>query len=665
MVTFADILDRWKALPRDGAGPVRNGIAMHEFKQWLTSADERAWFKACHALYRGEGASYCCKALEEILKCLQPFQRNMAQAHLDCARLSGRVNDAAFLTEIKSIARRRNLLEPFLLELVNEIREGKPRPTIASRVCVAFPLVWEEKRTVVLGRFNLEILSEDNSLHPANGYVIPAPEQSLFLEMHQDFQNTFSVAAEVISNSIRNNEKISLPDIRVSIELFVARPVPSTFSLTGKSGGAALAMGVAKCWLGLDQFRSINSPLRHLNLDTIAISAEFGADGSLKPVGGIHIKTLSTRESEAHEVNVLVVAKKQTGLPVTNTNEPGPKTLLLPSGDWIPESFVSGEELRSRESLLVVFAVNFFDAVDKLHRLQANTLLKVLEKPYLIAPYLIAGHKVFPVLMLVLVTASWYLLPAWWFLLIALLSFTAGILVVRSRILKIKHGAKFCLLPRTTTYSPATWSQMLATLETDQSGGFINISWLKSLIKQTSRERLSLKMLPWIWARNKWFWLRSLVLVVLLVLFSTPLQHCLAEHVFSGTANILGGESRRGDGNNAKYASFDSRCESGTCLTDATVGSYGLLRVQVEPKPRTARFLRVTSTSPNSYVKVDDNGPRQKEIVVPIVNDEARFYYGIDDNSPWEIVLEFEVLSYFGSILQKAQLVGYRAAPGE
>lgn len=206
---------------------------------------------------------------------------------------------------------------------------------------------------------------------------------------------------------------------------------------------------------------------------------------------------------------------------------------------------------------------------------------------------------------------------------------------------------------------------MVATLETDQVGGFINISWFKSLIKQASRERLTLPMLPWIWARNEWFWLRSLVLVVPLVLFSTPLHHCLAEHVFSGTASILGGETRRGEGNNAKYASFDSHCNSGTCLTDATVGSYGLLRVQVESKPRTARFLRVTSTSPNSYVKVDDNGPRQKEIVVPIVNDEARFYYGIDDNSPWEIVLEFEVLSYFGRILQKAQLVGYRAPPGE
>lgn len=665
MVTFADIHDRWRALPRDSAGRAHNGLAMSDFKRWLTAVDERAWFKACHALYHGKGAPFCCKALEEILECLQPFQRNMAQAHLECARLGGCVNDASILLEIKSIARRWNLLEPFLLELVNEIREGKPRDTIAAPVSVAFPLVWEKKRTVVLGRFNLEILSEDNSLHPANGYVFPAPEQSLFLEMDEDFQNTFSIAAAVIGNSVRNNENIWLPDIRVSIELFVARPAPSTLSLTGKSGGTALAMGVAKCWLGLDRFRSTYSPLCQLNLDNIAISAEFAADGSLKPVGAIHIKTLSTRESEAHEVNVLVVAKKQTGLPLTNKNELGSKPVLLPSGDWIPESFASGEELRSRESLLVVPAVNFFDAVDKLYRLQANTLLKVLEKPYVIAPYLIAGHKVFPVVVLALVTAGWYLLPDWWFLLIALLSFTAGILVLRSRIRKIKHGAKFYLLPRTTTYSPATWSQMLETLETDQSDGFINISWFKSLVKQASRERLTLTMLPWIWARNKWFWLRSLVLVVPLVLFSTPLQHCLAEQVFFGTANILGGESRRGDGNNAKYASFDSDCESGTCLTDATVGSYGLLRVRVEPKPRTARFLRVVSTSANSCVKVDDNGPRQKEIVVPIVNDEARFYYGIDDNTPWETVFDFEVLSYCGRILQKAQLVGYRAPPGE
>ena len=176
---------------------------------------------------------------------------------------------------------------------------------------------------------------------------------------------------------------------------------------------------------------------------------------------------------------------------------------------------------------------------------------------------------------------------------------------------------------------------------------------------------LTLNGLPLLWLRHKWFWLRSLIPLVPLVLFCTPLQHCLAEQVFVETTNILGGESRRGDGNNAKYASFDSDCDSGTCLSDATIGSYGLLRLRVQPKPRTARFLRVTSASPIAYVKVDDDGPRQEQLVIPVVNDEARFYYGIDENSPWEIVLDLEVLCYCGGVLQKARLVGYRAPPGE
>ena len=464
---------------------------------------------------------------------------------------------------------------------------------------------------------------------------------------------------------IDGNRPVSLPDVRVSIELFVADPVPATIRLDGKSGGLALAMGVAKCWWALEQFQPQHAVLSSLNLDTVAITAELRRDGSLNRVGDIHIKALLKRESEAHEVNVLVVAENQTGLPVLNTNQSNPKSFLLPRGDWIPESFAGKQELRSAQSLAVFCIDTFINVAPTLRRSQAHTLLKVLEKPYLIGPYLVAGNNVFYVTLLSLLIAGWYLLPDWWFLLITLLLLVAGILVVRYQIQKIKRGAEFYLLPQTAKYSPATWSEMVATLKTDQSFSFTCISWFKSLLEQVSQERLTLKALPWIWLRDKWFWLRLAIPLVLLVLFSTPLQHCVAEQVYPGAADILSGESRRGEGNSAKYASFDSKCESGMCLSDATVGFYGLLRLQVQAKPRTARFLRVRSTSRISYVKVDDNAPQQSEIIVPIVNDEARFYYGIDENSLWEIVLDLEVLSYCGQVLQKGRLVGYRASPGE
>jgi hypothetical protein len=370
---------------------------------------------------------------------------------------------------------------------------------------------------------------------------------------------------------------------------------------------------------------------------------------------------LLERESEAHEVNVLVVAENQTGLPARESNS---KSLLLPRGDWIPETFARNEKLRSRESLAVFSPGNIFELDHMLRRSQAHTLLKVLEKPHVIGPYLVAGNNVSYVSLLSLMVAGWYLLPDWWFLLLTFLLLVAGILTVRHRIQKIKRDAEFYLLPQTAKYSSATWLQMLATLEGDQSN-FTSISWFKSLFETATQERLTLKVLPWIWLRNKWFWCRLVVPLVLLVLFCTPLQHCVAEYVYPESADILSGESRRGEGNSAKYASFDSNCESGMCLSDATIGSYGLLRLHIQPKPRTARFLRVTSTSPISYVKVDDNAPQQSEIIVPVVNDEARFYYGINDNSPWEIVLDLEVLSYCGQVLQKGRLVGYRTSPGE
>jgi hypothetical protein len=667
MVTFKDIIERWRALPRNRrtGRPMRKSLALHEFKRWLTSAGERAWFKACHAWCQGQSGPDCQEAITEILASLDPFQRNMGQAHLECAWLSSCARTKSFLSEIESIARRRGLLEPFLLELVNEIRCGQPRLAISQPVCVAFPLVWKETKTAVLGRFKLETAAEGNPFSPAQGEVFPAPAQSLFLDMDEDFRSTFATVAAVVRDrfQVNGDKQVSLPDVRVSIELFEADPVPATISLEGKSGGVALAVGVAKCWSALEQFQPQHSVLSNLSLNTVAITAQLLEDGSLNGVGDIHIKVLLKREAEAHEVNVLVVAENQTGLPV-NTNEPDSKSLLLPCGDWIPASFARKEELRSPQSLAVFRINRLFDVGPTLRRSQANTLLKVLEKPYVVGPYLVAGNNVFYLALLSFMVAGWYLLPGWWFLPVTFLLLAAGIFVVRYRIQKIKRGAGFYLLPQTANFSPGNWSQMVATLKLDHSR-FTCISWFKSLLEQASQERLTLKGLPWIWLRDEWFWLRLAVPLVLLVLSCTPLQHCVAEQVYPGTAGILSGESRRGEGNNSKYASFDSNCESGMCLNEATIGSYGLIRLQVQPKPRTARFLRVKSTSPISYVKVDDNALQESEIVVPIVNDEARFYYGIDENYPWEIVLDLEVLCYCGQVLQKGRLVGYRASPGE
>src|SRR6266480_3112328 len=133
MVTFKDIVERWRALPRNRrtGRPMHQSLALHDFKRWLTSAGERAWFEACHAWSQGQSGPDCQEGITEILASLHPFQRNVAQAHLECARLSSCARTESFLREIKSIGRRRSLLEPFLLELVNEIRCGQPRAVIA------------------------------------------------------------------------------------------------------------------------------------------------------------------------------------------------------------------------------------------------------------------------------------------------------------------------------------------------------------------------------------------------------------------------------------------------------------------------------------------------------------------------------------------------------
>jgi hypothetical protein len=95
----------------------------------------------------------------------------------------------------------------------------------------------------------------------------------------------------------------------------------------------------------------------------------------------------------------------------------------------------------------------------------------------------------------------------------------------------------------------------------------------------------------------------------------------------------------------------------------ATVGSYGLIRLFLEHKERASRFLRITRVDAMSYLKVDDDGPGSNQITVPVIKDEAKFYYGIDDNTPWEIELDVEVLCYCGRSLRKARFTGYRAPP--
>lgn len=95
------------------------------------------------------------------------------------------------------------------------------------------------------------------------------------------------------------------------------------------------------------------------------------------------------------------------------------------------------------------------------------------------------------------------------------------------------------------------------------------------------------------------------------------------------------------------------------------VGSYGVMWLFLEHKDRSARFLRVTCIDSLSYVKVTDTSDPARQVTVPVIDDRAEFYYGIDENTPWEIELEIEVLCYCNGRLEKVQIIGHRAPPGE
>jgi hypothetical protein len=693
-MTFQEIIERWRVLPRYPVtgSPIRASLAMQDFIRTLTAPNQRGWFEACHAWIKGGPSPDGQKEIDEILAYLPPFQKNMAQAHLDCARLVGCPCDDSFDRRIKAVAASRDSTEGFLLELVNEIRCGQPRQTLAPPVYIAYPLVWEERRTGELARFVLERLSADERLPGNDDRVFPAPSQAFSIGMDKQFQDTFNTALAAVQSSFTTgpvaSRSSSIGDIRVSNELVSGGRQPAIISLEGASGGGALALDVAKCWADGIENASGEGPnqhhtlLRNLDLKSIAITAKVSPEGCLSGVEGFPIKPweiLLTREAQSHEVNVLVVAKDQDGFDEITDHGLKPISFLLPKGGLFPQEFVLGRELRSPESLLVIRAADLRDVVETLHELQANTLLSVLEKPIFIVAYLLAGSRRFPLGLVAVMFAGWYFLPGSWFILIGVWWVSAGIFFVRSKIRKIKRRAELCLLPQSTAYSPATWANMVLTLEEHQSDrSFKNIcGWFKSLLvanktllpiqlpDKTSDERLTLRVLPWLWYRSIRFWLCLLIPALLLAPFSTPLQHCLAENLFAGTANILRGESRRGDGNNVRYAAFQSKCESGACLGRATIGSYGLIRLFLEHKPRASRFLRITRVDAMSYVKVDDDSPGSDQITIPVINDEAKFYYGIDENTPWEIELDVEVICYCGRSLRKARLTGNRAPPGE
>lgn len=667
-MTFADIVNLWLALPRwpDSGIPISGGVGMMNFPKQLMSPEQRGWFKACHAWVKGGPAPNQFEELDEILNSLTPYQRNVALAHLECARLALEPCNQSFECRLSSAATKWNLHRESLRELVIELRLGRPRQAIGDPVYITYPVVSSTNDTARLARFMLERLDATENRLGNTERLFPAPAQIFSIEMDQAFQNTFTAALE--SGPVQT----PCEDVRVSIELIGQETPPLFMSINGTSGGGALAIGLAKVrTCSNEDVEENRSKLRTLEFNSIAVTAELGPKGQLIPVGSVVNKSwaiLITRKAEIHEINVLVVAEHQGGFGEGFNNHAKRKYFLLPTGNSYPRSLGADEELRSPKSLLVIRAASLSEAIDTLHQFQINTLLTVLEQPHFIIAYLLAGNRWFLPVLLAVMFAAWLLLPDFWFVLLAAASVFVAVVWVHSRIKKVKRQSEFYLQQRELSHSAETWAAMVRTLQSYQSSRLVaNIcGWLGgSLIGNGNRRLLPLKALPWIWYRNRLTWLHLFVLVLALVGLATPLQHCLAEAIFPGTARILRAESRRGNGNNFKYASAQSNCGGIGCSMDMTVGSYGSIRLFLEHKDRSARYLSVTCTDEMSYVKVDDSSAPANQLTVPIVDDQAKFYYGIDENTPWEIELEVEVLCYCNGTLEKLQIVGHRTPPGE
>lgn len=674
-MTFVDIVNLWRDLPRWETGiPMSDTVAMKNFPGILMSPRERGWFKACHAWANGGPAPDQFHEIDEILKSLTSFQRKVAQAHLACARLAKAPFDQSFDDELASAATSFNLHKESLRELVNEIRLGRPRQTVGASVYITYPVISKKNNAAMLARFELQRLSTTETVFANTGRLFPAPEQIFSIEMDQHFQSTFNVAQEIASAEIRLH---ACEDVRVTIELLGQEIPPSLMSINGTSGSGALAIGAAKIRTQRDDaLVQDHSKLRTLEFNSIAVTAELGPEGQLNPVGRVANKSLKiletrslellkTREAEIHEIYVLVVGKNQLGFGNAFDKEPKPKCFLWPQGNSHPVA--AGAELRSPESLLVIRAVDLADAIDTLYKLQINIILSVLGKPRFIIAYLLTGHRWFLPVLLLLIFACWFLLPSFWFVLPGIAAIAAVMAWIYSRIKKVERQAEFYLQQRELSHSRETWVAMVATLQSYQSTRTVaNIcAWLKSTLARRSNGPLTLENLHGTWRGKASSWVRLLVLIVSVALLVSPFQHCLAEAVFPGTAKILGGQSRRGFVSNTKYASVQPTCGFKGCTLQMLVGAYGLIQLFLEHKDRSARFLRVSCIDSISYVKVDDTSAPSRQITVPIIDDRATFYYGIAENTPWEIELEVEVLCYCNGRLERLQIIGHRAPPGD
>jgi hypothetical protein len=665
-MTFADIVDLWLALPRRDTGIPIESVAMKNFHETLMLPNQRGWFEACRAWANGGPAPQSFREIEEILNSVTPFQRRVAQAHLVCACLAKAPFSQSFDQRLALAATRLELCRESLRELVNEIRLGRPRQTIGTPVYITYPVVSQKDNAAMLARFVLERLSHEENLFGTTGRFAPAPTQLFTIEMDQPFKSTFIVAFEVAA--ARDNLPVC-EDVRVSIELVHRKT--GFMSINGTSGGGALAMGVAKLRTACDNSVAGNhAKLRTLEFNRIAVTAELGPQDKLNPVGNVANKSLEilkTREAEIHEINVLVVAQDQVGFGGAFDNDPKPKCFLWPQANFNTVNIADGAKLRSPESLLVIRAVDLSDAIDTLYQLQINIMLSVLAKPHLIAAYLLAGNRWFPPALLLLMFASWFLLPWFWFVPAGIASVVAAVTWVQSRIRKVNRQAKFCFQQRELAHSTETWAAMAATLQSYQSTRTVaNIcAWLKNLLTRSSSRPLTLKNLSWFWRRKVSVYIRLLILGGLLFLLASPYQHCVAEAVFPGLAKVMGGQSRRGFGNNTRYASVQPTCGFKGCSLQMLVGSYGVMRLSLEHKDRSARFLRITCLDSISYVKVNDTSAPARQITVPVEDDRAEFYYGIDENTPWKIVLEIEIFCYCNGRLESLQIVGHRAPPGE
>jgi WD40 repeat protein len=332
--TFPEIESTTGLLPRlpGGAPILGEGLWMRLF-----GPESRGWFWACRFWVQGGVSPTSEKDSRELLEALSQKDRTMASLFLDCALALIECEDVHKVPDkvVLQLAGGDNHPPGFVRDVLSELGAPDERMAPDSGMQGRAVRPFQCYRTVPV------LLIDDRGSRPegvvadlrlelvpgGTGRVYPAPALA-FLRRDAAFEDAAGIA---LQRAIAAGVWPADSDLRWTLSRRDRHPLATL--LIGNSLGGSFALGLEMLLVGVDTSRN---PFGKLALAGVAVSAAFGADGSLGPVGDIlHKLIVAARDLAFPRLHtVIIAAREELEIPGLEKQPEDPAVLADPLEDF-------------------------------------------------------------------------------------------------------------------------------------------------------------------------------------------------------------------------------------------------------------------------------------------------------------------------------------------